>query len=94
MRGFNRGLGVKCGFCHIKSISDDDLAFDKDDKAEKLTARNMMMMTDSINHQFFKAKNDIQTITCYTCHNGDPMVESAPTVNGKPKPVEFFTPAF
>lgn len=58
-------LGVQCEFCHV------DDAKDKDDKANKLMARKMMLMTMAIN----KANFDRPQVTCFTCHHGtnDPV---------------------
>lgn len=57
----NRGLGVKCTFCHKK----DDYA--DDSNKHKRLARKMMLMTNELNAKHFGGK---QRITCYTCHMG------------------------
>lgn len=76
MRMFNKSLGVKCGYCHVPSKDDPKkMDFASDAKEEKETAREMMRMTLRINKKYFKSGKDengkqIQTVTCYTCHNG------------------------
>jgi len=71
MRGFTRALGVKCEFCHVEK------AFDKDDKPEKLTARKMILMARGIDKDNFSGE---RKVTCWTCHRGANMPQSAPPV--------------
>jgi hypothetical protein len=73
MEGFNEGLGVGCDYCHSKNTSTKDLEFDKDTKPEKDMARKMMLLTNDINKKYFPEAKDIQAVTCYTCHHGNPM---------------------
>jgi Photosynthetic reaction centre cytochrome C subunit len=78
MDGFNRQLGVDCKYCHVKDKKADTLMFDKDDKAEKEITRNMMRMTMDINKKYFQfnetvTAEQVQAVTCYTCHKGEPM---------------------
>ncbi|MBS1596575.1 MAG: c-type cytochrome [Bacteroidetes bacterium] len=79
MGGFKNALGVRCDFCHAPSkdstVHHPDFA--SDDKPEKNIARQMMKMTGKINKKYFSDnKNDqgerIPTITCMTCHRGNP----------------------
>lgn len=76
MKGFNKALGVKCGFCHAKSDLDSSkLNFASDEKKHKKFARYMMKMTADINANYFNFKKSsrpdtIQVITCVTCHRG------------------------
>ena len=80
MAGFNASLKVDCGFCHIKDKNSGVLIMEKDDKPEKEITRNMMRMTMDINKKYFQfneeasAKN-IEAVTCYTCHKGQPIPE-------------------
>ncbi len=53
-------LGVQCEFCHVKP-------FDKDEKRQKQTARQMMRMLFEINKANFKGRPEV---SCYTCHRG------------------------
>lgn len=57
----NRGLGVKCKFCH------NTRDFASDENKHKEMARKMMRMTSGLNRQYFKGKEEI---TCFTCHKG------------------------
>ena len=70
MHQYSESLGVNCGFCHARE--DDDFDFASDANKLKLKAREMMTMTDSINHVFFpEGHGTSQTITCYSCHHGE-----------------------
>jgi hypothetical protein len=59
-------LGVHCDFCHVV---DDKTGwqFDKDDKKEKKTAREMIAMTIKLNKEQFNGHADV---SCWTCHRG------------------------
>lgn len=74
-------LGVKCGHCHV-TAKDGPWPMEKDDKAAKLTARQMIQMTREINKANFEGK---RVVTCATCHQGHvlpaplpPMLAAAP----------------
>ncbi len=56
-------LGVKCSFCHVQD------QWEKDDKEEKKTARQMVTMTLALNKQNFNGRLEV---SCATCHNGRP----------------------
>ncbi len=78
MDGFTVMLGVDCKYCHYRDKKADTLIFDKDDKAEKEIARNMMRMTMDINKNYFQFNEtvtaaQVQAVTCYTCHREEPM---------------------
>ena len=82
MHGFNNSLGVKCNFCHAPSkdtaVHHPDFA--SDEKPEKEIARSMMKMTVKINNKFFGTKHasigdSTLTVTCITCHHGQPHPE-------------------
>lgn len=86
MKGFTRGLGVRCQHCHAyKGDNPDDLgAFDfaSDEKAEKRTARAMLRMLAAINDDYLKGVGEPPAggkpkVTCYTCHRGEkkPLTE-------------------
>ena len=68
MQSFVQALGVadqgRCNFCHVEG----DRA--SDEKMEKVTARNMILMVREINARFQDGK---QHVTCYTCHRGGTM---------------------
>ncbi len=68
MRSISRSLGVRCDFCHVGA------AFEKDDKAQKQTARKMILMARQINTDNF---NGHMRVTCWTCHRGSTEPESS-----------------
>ena len=70
LSGMNRltqFLGVDCAYCHVPD------AFDKDDKPAKQTARKMFELVRTIN-----ATLKTNSVTCYTCHRGQPKPVSMP----------------
>ncbi len=75
MRGFSRGLGVRCQHCHVGEKGQPLSTFDfaSDDKAAKLAARAMMRMVRSINEQVAETVTDGAepvVVRCVTCHRG------------------------
>lgn len=64
MFAFKQSLGVDCSYCHIPD------QFDKDAKATKQTARQMIMMMRDTNQRVSKAVGDAGRVTCFTCHRG------------------------
>ena len=79
MDSWKNALGVKCNFCHapFADTSNHHLDFASDAKPEKTTARHMYLMAGKINKKYFKFNKDesgqlIQTVTCVTCHRGNP----------------------
>ena len=72
MQNFVIALGLadkgRCNFCHVEDRSSDE-------KMEKLTARNMILMVREINARFEDGK---QHVTCYTCHRGSTTPVLAP----------------
>ena len=82
MGQYVQALGVAqsggCNFCHVQG----DRA--SDEKPEKVTARMMIMMVNDINSKMSGAS--LKTVvTCYTCHRGKTMPETAPPA-GLPLP--------
>ncbi len=67
MNRLTQFLGVDCAYCHVPD------AFDKDDKPAKQTARKMFELVRTIN-----ATLNTNTVTCYTCHRGQPKPVSMP----------------
>jgi hypothetical protein len=71
-------LGVNCGYCHVRGN------FASDANPKKDTARRMLEMVNAINHQFFpdyrpaKEESRLGKVTCYTCHQGAAIPNSAP----------------
>ena len=68
-------LGVRCDYCHVQVAPDltrtpwnvGGWAWDRDDKPQKRTARDMMRMVIDLNGGSFKGAS---RVTCYTCHRG------------------------
>lgn len=85
MRGFTRGLGVRCDHCHAPTNPPSDHPdFPSDAKEEKRVARVMMQMAAQINGAWMER---VQTatgretgagVTCWTCHRGKPLPEAPP----------------
>lgn len=80
-KDFNKGLGVKCSFCHAPNKNSSELDFASDTKPEKNIARGMMRMEIGINSNYFKLEHPMigdQTlaVTCVTCHNGKAFPEN------------------
>ncbi len=83
MQFITAALGVECEFCHVASPA-GKLEFDKDDKDEKKTAREMMQMMFAINKNNFDGKRGV---TCNTCHRGSPHPQAIPAILAEaPKP--------
>jgi hypothetical protein len=77
---FEDGLGVSCGFCHASATGGHGLDFASDAKPEKEIARRMMRMTLDLNRKYFNARkprigSNTLSITCTTCHKGEPFPE-------------------
>ncbi len=78
MSGFVDQLGVNCNYCHVLDKKADSIIYDVDDKPEKQIARNMMRMTMDINKKYFQfnetvTAEEVQAVTCFTCHKGTPI---------------------
>ena len=76
MQFISGSLGVECSFCHVEG-ADQRLEFDKDDKKEKKTTRDMMQMMFAINKNNFEGEREV---TCNTCHRGSPHPQAIPAV--------------
>ena len=76
MRGFARGLGVRCEFCHVGEAGQPLSSFDfaADDKATKRKAREMLKMVNGINTEHLanleERSDPAIAVTCATCHHG------------------------
>lgn len=76
MQTYNKALGVKCGFCHVRVQGfTDSLDYASDKHHHKDKAREMMRMTIDINKKYFpyqpgERPEYLNTITCITCHRG------------------------
>ena len=91
MRGFTRGLGVKCNHCHVVSATEpkEVLDFPNDAKEEKRVARVMIQMVSQINGTWLPrveaaegehvTAEQIETrVSCWTCHRGKTEPETPP----------------
>lgn len=76
MRGFSFALGVRCQYCHVggDGVSFAGVEFAKDDDPDKVKARWMLRMVDSLNRvvlpQLPGAGANLVKIECKTCHRG------------------------
>ena len=76
-------LGVRCDHCHVQATPDftkppsntGGWVWDRDDKPQKRTAREMMRMVIDLNAGRFKGES---RITCYTCHRGSAQPARTP----------------
>jgi len=71
MRKFAFALNVRCPYCHMEK-TDKTIDFASDDKQNKKTARVMLQMVATINHDYV---GKIETtapahVECVTCHHG------------------------
>jgi hypothetical protein len=92
MRGFTRGLGVRCDHCHVANPpgSAEEFDFPNDAKPEKKAARIMLRMTRAANTDFLSKVNEHgQSVTCWTCHRG----QSVPAQPGPDQPRPANPPA-
>lgn len=79
MQYFDAALGVECGYCHVVQPT---RAFEKDDKEEKKTARQMIAMTQAINKDNFKGNLEVG---CATCHAGRAHPTTVPPTGDEPQ---------
>jgi hypothetical protein len=70
MRAYSAALGVRCNFCHVQGD------FASDENPHKKIARQMIAMTQDINHHFEDSKTHV---TCYTCHRGQEEPKTEPS---------------
>jgi photosynthetic reaction center cytochrome c subunit len=76
MNMMSASLGVNCNFCHIVD------QWEKDDKKEKSTARDMIRMTFGINKASFEGRTEV---SCNTCHNGREHPQGQPNLMPAPQ---------
>jgi hypothetical protein len=62
-------LGVRCSHCHVPGH------WDSEEKHAKRVTREQFAMQEDINSRYFGGKG---TITCWTCHRGQPIPEALP----------------
>lgn len=85
MKGFTRGLGVRCEHCHVVTATEPKQEFDfaADTKEEKRIARVMIQMTMQLNSSWMErieaAEGHVKgedegpstRVSCWTCHRGE-----------------------
>ena len=89
MNVLSDSLGVRCDYCHVQATPDltrtpwnvGGWVWDRDDKPQKRTARDMMRMVIALNAGSFKGES---RITCYTCHRGAPRPARTPPLPPAP----------
>lgn len=79
MDGFTTALNVDCKFCHAPKdpAEPKKLNYASDANHLKDITRTMLRMTNEMNSKYMKALpgNNVQLVTCNTCHRGQPMPE-------------------
>lgn len=71
MKSVSSGIGEKCVYCH--NLKD----YASDEKETKLIGREFIKLVEQINKQVttinmdIMKKQNLQTVTCYTCHAGE-----------------------
>jgi hypothetical protein len=83
MRGFTRGLGVRCPYCHVGEEGADLSTFDfaSDEKPTKKTARLMLQNLMDTNAKFATVGDKPAgepRVSCWTCHRGEAKPASPP----------------
>src|SRR4051812_18945651 len=70
MRGFNAGLGVECGYCHMDGPAPAPVDMASDDKMPKKTARVMLTMmmhaNEAISSGVGKPAANVVKVECVT----------------------------
>lgn len=76
MRGLSLQLGVRCQYCHVggDGVSFEGVEFSKDDDPDKVKARFMLQMVDSLNRVVLPRIPGLVgspiRMECKTCHRG------------------------
>ena len=73
---FSAALLLDCVGCHDPKITSDPKAFAAPTPRIQ-RARQMVVMMNGLNRMYFGGQ---QRVTCFTCHNGDPQPEMAPSL--------------
>jgi hypothetical protein len=76
---FEASLGVGCPFCHDNDAAKRDV----DSKPQKLIARQMIDMVNTINKTTFHGQRQV---TCFTCHEGRSTPIGVPNVTNSALP--------
>lgn len=65
--GYRQSLGVSCDYCHVED------RWEADEKRPKRAAREMILMTRTINdhlHKLQEINTEEASVNCTTCHRG------------------------
>ena len=73
---FSAALGMSCEDCHTAS-SNDWSNYAKDTSPRKNMARQMIVMMQGINKQYFGGR---QVVTCFSCHRGGARPRVTPSL--------------
>lgn len=95
MNFVSASLGVRCDTCHVvreKADGGRDWLMELDDKPIKQTARQMMRMVLSLNHDR-AADFRGNAVSCFTCHRGERRPASFPSLPLAASPHEPIAPA-
>jgi Photosynthetic reaction centre cytochrome C subunit len=65
MRYVSAAVDMECVSCHVQDATTGEFAYEKDEKRNKQTARQMMKMVNAINAGGFGIN-----VACATCHAG------------------------
>jgi outer membrane murein-binding lipoprotein Lpp len=76
---FEAALGVGCGYCHDADANKREV----DSKPQKLIARQMIEMVNSVNKTTFRGQ---AKVSCFTCHQGRNIPIGVPNVTNSPLP--------
>jgi photosynthetic reaction center cytochrome c subunit len=76
---FEASLGVGCPYCHDNDGNKREL----DSKPQKLIARQMIEMVNSVNKTTFRGQRQV---TCFTCHQGRAMPIGVPNTTNESLP--------
>jgi len=74
---FSAALSVCCGDCHTGAGTDHP-QWEDDAPPQKVVARRMVQMVNAINRDNFKGT---QVVTCWTCHRGNQIPATTPTID-------------
>jgi len=89
MSSMAAALGTRCEHCHV-TTEKGNWPMEKDDKAAKRRAREMIAMVKAINASNFGGKT---RVTCATCHHGQTTPPDAPPLRVDDSPPSSDTAA-
>jgi hypothetical protein len=83
MDEYTGSLNVNCAFCHSPKYAwqqNSTLDYTSDANHLKEVTRTMIQMTNEMNAEYMQTlpNKNVQMVTCYTCHRGEPMPKKKP----------------